>query len=74
MDAGYRTPGFLEARYAEIERHEFAGATLTLFDLKERPDGPATGTPQEAPSGGSEEGGGAETPSSDADPESTAGV
>jgi hypothetical protein len=33
MDEDRRTPGFLERRYRELDRRQFAGATVTLYDL-----------------------------------------
>ena len=45
MDEQLRTPGFLDERYRELDRHELAGATVVLYDLNEPPaaaseDGP----------------------------------
>jgi len=37
MDEGLRTPGFLAVRYRELDRQEFAGATVVLYDLSELP-------------------------------------
>ena len=37
MDEWLRTPGFLAERYRELDRREFAGATVVLYDLREAP-------------------------------------
>ncbi|MFH1690541.1 MAG: glycosyltransferase family 39 protein [Candidatus Eisenbacteria bacterium] len=38
MDEALRTPIVLGELYREVDRREFAGATVTLYDLDERPD------------------------------------
>jgi hypothetical protein len=37
MDGNLRTPIVLGELYREVDRREFAGATVTLYDLDERP-------------------------------------
>jgi hypothetical protein len=44
IDPDRRLPAYLESRYALLDRREFAGVELSLFDLNERGSGSSGGT------------------------------